>query len=366
MGLETGDYISDLVDTNPTPGDPKAQGDDHLRLIKKVLKKCFPNITGPMLVAHDQVASKDYVDQAAFSTSLPAQVLGFLRSTGAAASFGTTHAGYAQNEVKGADIASAATINLTTATGNLVHVTGTTGITAITIPVGAERELIFDGALTLTHSAALLLPGAANIATQAGDRATVRGDAAGAIVTHYQRADGKALAVDGQTHTLLGTAVVASPVAQIDFLNIFTATYDKYVIEVLGVQPSAASMLALRAAVAGAVVTTGLYSPMLGNATSSASTAVFAQMGSGAGNYTPSSEAPGITIELRNVNSTTGPKGIGARGVFVHENNTTREGICGESFFNSNSVVTGFRLFWNTGVNFTKGTVRVYGVRNAA
>lgn len=86
----------------------------------------------------------------------------------------------AQNEAKGADIASAATINLTTATGNLVHVTGTTTITAITLASGAERTVVFDGVLTLTHNATtLILPGGQNITTAAGDRMIVRGDGSG-------------------------------------------------------------------------------------------------------------------------------------------------------------------------------------------
>lgn len=101
----------------------------------------------------------------------------------------------AQNEAKGANIASAATINLTTATGNFVHVTGVTAITAITIPVGAERTVVFDGVLTLTHGASLLLPGAANITTAANDRMMVRGDTAGATVVTYTKANGTAVVV---------------------------------------------------------------------------------------------------------------------------------------------------------------------------
>lgn len=38
MGLETGTFIDDLVITNPLGSDDKREGDDHLRLIKKVLK----------------------------------------------------------------------------------------------------------------------------------------------------------------------------------------------------------------------------------------------------------------------------------------------------------------------------------------
>lgn len=43
MPLESGDYISDLVDTNPDGLDQVSQGDDHLRLIKHVLKTTFPS-----------------------------------------------------------------------------------------------------------------------------------------------------------------------------------------------------------------------------------------------------------------------------------------------------------------------------------
>ena len=49
MALEAGTYISDLVITNPVGAtDPKGQGDDHIRLIKSVLKATFPNLTGAM------------------------------------------------------------------------------------------------------------------------------------------------------------------------------------------------------------------------------------------------------------------------------------------------------------------------------
>jgi len=47
MALETGDYITDLVTTNPVGAtDSKSQGDDHLRLIKKTIKQTFPNMNG--------------------------------------------------------------------------------------------------------------------------------------------------------------------------------------------------------------------------------------------------------------------------------------------------------------------------------
>jgi len=43
MALESATYISGLVDTNPSGSDSISQGDDHLRLIKSVLKNTLPN-----------------------------------------------------------------------------------------------------------------------------------------------------------------------------------------------------------------------------------------------------------------------------------------------------------------------------------
>jgi hypothetical protein len=42
MGLETGTYLDDLLNTNPLGTDQKLQGDDHIRLIKTLLGNTFP------------------------------------------------------------------------------------------------------------------------------------------------------------------------------------------------------------------------------------------------------------------------------------------------------------------------------------
>lgn len=67
---------------------------------------------------------------------------------------------------EGAAVASATSIDLDAATGNFLHITGTTTIATITLAQGAFRWVVFDGALTLTHSANLLL-GGASITTHA-------------------------------------------------------------------------------------------------------------------------------------------------------------------------------------------------------
>ena len=102
---------------------------------------------------------------------------------------------------EGADIASAATTDIWAATGNTVHVTGTTTITSFgtASQAGDWRRVIFDGALTLTHAANLNLPGAANITTAAGDSCLVYADTASQHdVLSYTRADGFSVK-DGST-----------------------------------------------------------------------------------------------------------------------------------------------------------------------
>ncbi len=94
------------------------------------------------------------------------------------------------NEFKGANIASAGTVNLDTATGNLVDITGTTTITGFTLGVGRERIVRFRDSLTLTHSASLLLPGQANIQTAENDFALIRGYVGAVAVAFYTRASG--------------------------------------------------------------------------------------------------------------------------------------------------------------------------------
>ncbi len=100
------------------------------------------------------------------------------------------------NEAKGADIASTTTPNITSATGNTVHITGTTTITGFaTGTAGIRRILIFDGILTFTHnSTSLILPTGANITTAAGDTATMVSEGSGNWrCTIYQRKDGTPL-----------------------------------------------------------------------------------------------------------------------------------------------------------------------------
>lgn len=114
----------------------------------------------------------------------------------------------ALNFKKGASVASASTADIwAPADGNLVHITGTTTINSFgTAPqAGAERILIFDGAVTLTNGTNLVLPGATNYTTTAGDVARITADTTAKMVAQIIKAD--------------GTPVVAGSVASLATLH---------------------------------------------------------------------------------------------------------------------------------------------------
>jgi microcystin-dependent protein len=127
MSLESATYIDDLNTSNPAATDTVAQGDDHIRLLKSVIKATFPNISAPR-----------YLEQAR------------------------------------ADVASASAPDIWTATTNYVNITGTTTITDFAdADFSGQIKLVrFAAVLTLTHGAsAINLPTGANITTAAGDHA---------------------------------------------------------------------------------------------------------------------------------------------------------------------------------------------------
>lgn len=60
MPLENAQYIHQLEAANPAGSDQLAQGDDHLRMIKAVLKSTFPNIQGPVTKTEDELNSTGF------------------------------------------------------------------------------------------------------------------------------------------------------------------------------------------------------------------------------------------------------------------------------------------------------------------
>jgi len=161
--------------------------------------------------------------------------------------------------------------------------------------------------------------------------------------------------------SLLATATVSAAVVNIDFLNLFSSAYEKYVIELSGITPSALDFLQLRVANSGAVNALSVYFSATGDNATASLTSSFGITSIRVGG----AQAITATIEIANVNSTTSAKLINARGAFVDSAATPAPrtvSVSGQ--YTQSPVVTGFRLFWLSGATFTAGSVRVYGLRN--
>ncbi len=122
-------------------------------------------------------------------------------------------------------IASAATADLSTVNQSRVAITGTTTITSLGAGANLVRFVRFAGALLLTYNAtSLILPGAANITTAAGDMALFASDPSGNWrCLFYLCASGKSVVLpasaDITDSTALGRALIISARAAISDAN---------------------------------------------------------------------------------------------------------------------------------------------------
>lgn len=141
-------------------------------------------------------------------------------------------------------IASATTVDLGNATTEYVEVSGTTGITAFSAARARTVKFVrFTGALTITYNAtSLILPGARNITTEAGDRATfislgggnwlcqeflkINGKGLGdvAITTHSGSENVTAVSMYGNWHNITGAYTATLPAAVVGMSGTFNAT----------------------------------------------------------------------------------------------------------------------------------------------
>lgn len=134
-------------------------------------------------------------------------ITGNLTVNGTATLTGAVTFSAATNQTR-ATVASATTTNIGAAAANYILISGTTTITAFdTVQAGTERTLEFQGALILTHNAtSLILPGAANITTVAGDTAILRSEGSGNWrCISFTRATGMVSTVTTQVFTASGT-----------------------------------------------------------------------------------------------------------------------------------------------------------------
>ena len=125
MALESASYISELTATNPTASDSVAQGDDHLRLLKTVLKTQFSGLTGTTAIASSE-AELNILD----GVTATAAELNYLDIT----TLGTSADSKALTQASG----------VVTIVGD-VKITGTTPLLTIGDAGAEDTTLLFDG-----------------------------------------------------------------------------------------------------------------------------------------------------------------------------------------------------------------------------
>lgn len=149
MSLESATFLDGLVATNPVAGDNVSQGDDHIRMLKAVLKGSFPNVDRAMYLERPM-----------------------------------------------SDLASSTTPDLSTVSSNYINITGTTQIDGFASePAGFLRILRFNAALTLNYNGtSFQLPGGDDILTAAGDHCIAISLGSGNWqIRFYYRVSGRAL-----------------------------------------------------------------------------------------------------------------------------------------------------------------------------
>lgn len=109
-------------------------------------------------------------------------------------------------QAAGADIASAATINLTTATGNSPRITGTTATSAVTMNTGQWALVVADAAWPLTYNATTnKLNGGVSHTCVAGDMVLYNKDLSGVVHGYIIKANGTPVVAPGTSGNLLAS-----------------------------------------------------------------------------------------------------------------------------------------------------------------
>jgi hypothetical protein len=129
--------------------------------------------------------------------------------------------GMMQTGTKGGDIPSASTLVIDT-DGDYFDITGTTGITAMTVDAGRRFTLQFDGAVTLTHGVSLYLPGATNFTTEANDSLEFIATAANTVrCTGYALKDGGSVVAAGLSSKVInGNYVLNTASGTVDYTGV--------------------------------------------------------------------------------------------------------------------------------------------------
>lgn len=364
MGLETGTYISDLVNTNPTSSDPKSQGDDHLRLLKSTVKATFPNVSGAVTPTHTEL---NYVDGVTSAIQTQMDLKAPLDSpaltgvpTVPTADVGTTGTQAASLDYV---IATSLAGTLPGQTGNAGKFLGTDGTNAgwtADVDTSVMLPLVGTALATTTGTETLSNKSLTTPVIQDSSDTTKKANFVLSSVTAGQN---RAITIADESMTLftpyarlLDTVTVSSPSATVDLEGYFTSTYDHYIIFLHGLEHDAAAnrALNLRFKLSGSYQTANyLYRISPSSITSGVATIpIFAAIGTVASNNTsylrldfakPSEAKEQVVCMSGATSALTAPP--------IAAGHTTAAALTGVRFYLSAD-------------NITAGTFRIFGLRN--
>jgi len=167
--------------------------------------------------------------------------------------------------------------------------------------------------------------------------------------------------------TLLAN-ITPTAATTIQSLNIFTSTYDNYLIIYDNIQTSSNTgtcTLDMRFAVAGAVVSTTSYATLQYTGLTS-TLQTYSNLQYSAGTLDLNYGACSGYFYVLNTNSTGTNTIKYAPGSTVMPATTDVVGANGAAIMKTSSAISGFSMFLRNGVNFAaQGSVRVYGIANS-
>jgi len=202
-----------------------------------------------------------------------------------------------------------------------------------------------------------------NVTFRGGSSASpfVAGDA---LILSFQRTGDKGdqgVAGNSSNLILVGSYTVSTAVAAINFLSLFTSTYDKYIIEIQGMTASAAATLRMRMAQAGVSQANSVYIHQYSSSAGISTGNTSFQL-TPANVATAANSALSCSIEVRNVNAAS-PSSITANGGAMSDTGSTFYPMDTYGLYAGSAACSGFTLFMSSG-NITAGIVRVFGVKN--
>lgn len=175
--------------------------------------------------------------------------------------------------------------------------------------------------------------------------------------------------LNGRDWVLADTGAIAGNPVNIDYLNLFSDSYDSYTIEFEALRPSAsATQMQLRFAIGGVVTTTNLYSAY--NGPGSGTNPLTLNTQSMAPIFAPSTGI-GTTFGVIGRTHIRNSRNGAANAITTLENSLFSSSGAADAYLIQYHTVaqlgnkaSGFRLFWNGGQTFAGGRIRVIGHRN--